>query len=137
MIILMVTLGIIGYVAGWFSEAGEVAQDEFGPRAAVRKYEWFKNKSNSLNAAEKVIKITEGAIEDFKESAGPRGNWTFEDKEEYSRLTTDLRGQKAFFENLKAEYRAACKKANWEIFKDDDEVVKWADEVTSGEITNR
>ncbi len=134
LVIVAAIVFVIGvYVLDWFGEATDVAKEEFGPRAALKKYEWFKNKSNSLSAAEKTIRITDGALTDFKESAGPRDKWTFEDKDEYSRLSTDLRGQKAHFEQLKAEYRAACEKVNWEIFKGDDKVIRWADIVTGAE----
>lgn len=129
-IIFIVALGIIGKGIGWFGEASDVAQREFGASAAVYKYEWFKNKSNSLAAAEKVIQITADASNDFKKSAGDRKNWTFEDKQESSRLNTDLRGQKAHFEQLKAEYRAACLKVNYKVFKGDDKIIRWADELT-------
>jgi len=129
-IIFAAVLAVIGHGLGWFGEAGEVAQREFGAGAAVYKYEWFKDKSNSLVAAEERIKITDQALTDFKESAGEREKWTFEDKDEYSRLTTDLRGQKAHFEQLKAEYRAACLTVNRAVFKGDDKIIRWADELT-------
>lgn len=130
LIIFAATLSIVGYGLGWFGEAGRVARDEFGARAAVYKYEWFKDKSNSLTAAEERIKITESALADFKNDAGARENWTFEDKSQYSRLTTDLRGQKAHFEQLKAEYRAACLKVTRSVFKGDDKIIRWADGLT-------
>lgn len=129
-IIFVVALFVIGYGLRWFGEAGEVARDEFGARAAVYKYEWFKDKSNSLTAAEERIKITEAALADFKNDVGVRENWTFEDKDQYSRLTTDLRGQKAHFEQLKAEYRAACLKVTRAVFKGDDKIIRWADNLT-------
>lgn len=132
-VLVIVIIAVIGYVFGWFGEAATVAREEFGPRAAVKKYEWFKDKSNSLSAAEKRIKITKTALESFKKDAGPRKDWTFEDKDEYSRLTTDLRGQEAHFEQLKAEYRAACEKVHWEVFRGDDKIIRWANEVTGSD----
>ena len=83
-----------------------------------------------MNAAEKQIAITEAAVVQFKTDAGPRTDWTFEDKDELARLTTDLRGQKAYFEQLKADFRAESSKANKSLFKGDDKVIRWADRLT-------
>ena len=40
-VVLFVGLPILGWVMGWFGQAGDVAMEEFGPKAMLDKYEWL------------------------------------------------------------------------------------------------
>ena len=44
-----VALGVFGTTAGVVKEAATVAREEFGPRALLTKYEWFKDASAALD----------------------------------------------------------------------------------------
>ena len=79
---------------------------------------------------EKKVAITDQSMTDFQDlHSKPYDEWTFDDKNEMSRLRTDLRGQKAHFEQLKADLRARAKMANRTIFKGDNKIIKWVDKL--------
>ena len=50
-------LGIFGLVLGWFGEATQVAQEEFGPRAMLQKYEWFKDVAAVLEKSKLTLRF--------------------------------------------------------------------------------
>ena len=119
-------LGIVGFVAGWFGEAADVAREEFGPRAALEKYEWFidtrervrkldvdvTNYSNQLETTEK------NNLSDYGED---RAKWPFDVRTSFNaerdRIQTDVSAIMAQRNNLAAEYNAASDKFNWKMFK--------------------
>src|SRR5690349_10283846 len=57
--IISVGIGMFGYAFGWFGEAAAVAQEEFGPRAALAKYEWFVSQANAIDKMDQDIKLFE------------------------------------------------------------------------------
>jgi len=127
---LVILFGGVGFVFGLFGSAAEVVEKTFDSDNIIYNYEWFHDKAGDLTAAENAIQITQESIDQFKEDVGPRENWTFQDREQYNQLTTDLRGQKVHFEQLKADFRAASEKVNREIFKGDSDIIHWADDLT-------
>lgn len=56
-LVLSVFVSVIGYGLGWFGGAARVAQKEFGPRAALEKYEWFKNAAAQLEKKQADIAV--------------------------------------------------------------------------------
>jgi hypothetical protein len=86
----------------------------------INNYEWFKQQYEDYQAIQTKIGQAEVAANSFKESAGDRSNWTFEDKNEYSRLTSIVDGLKYQAEDIKAEYNAKSKMLNRNIFKTKD-----------------
>ena len=102
--------GVISYGLGWFSEAGKVAQDQFGPAALLKKYEGFKDMSAHLDARLASIKIVEKKVAAME---ADKANWTRPDKEAYYIKVDELAAMKASFNNLAAEYNSEMSKDNY------------------------
>lgn len=99
----------------WFGEAEEVAYDEFGPAAMLKKYGWFKNASAELDKKLADIKVYEGRMTEMNETYKglPRQKWPREDREQYNVWSSELAGVKASYNSLAAEYNAQMVKFNW------------------------
>lgn len=113
--LLVVFIGVIGYGAGWFSEAGDVAQKQFGPSASLVKYEWFKDASNALEAKSKDITVYEERLKSLeKQYEGvARKDWAREDREAYNQQFAEIAGLKASFNRIVREYNSNSEKFNW------------------------
>lgn len=85
---------------------------------AIYNYEWFKRQYEAIQAIQKKITIAHDNVIAFEASAGARKNWTFEDKNEASRLASIEQGLRSQNEDMVAEYNARSKMANRNIFKD-------------------
>ena len=46
---------VLGAGFGWFGEAAQVTREEFGPRAMLGKYEWFKDAAAQLEKKQAVV----------------------------------------------------------------------------------
>lgn len=62
---VVILLGTVGYVGGIFSEGAQVVQQEFGPKASLVKYEWFKDASNALEAKANDIALYENVLKNM------------------------------------------------------------------------
>jgi hypothetical protein len=86
---------------------------------AIYNYEWFKQ---TLSDIEKVQNQYQNAVltySDFKDGLPSlRSEWTFEDKNEDSRLRSVVDGLYNHREELIANYNARAKMANRNIFQD-------------------
>jgi len=122
--------GVFSWVARIASQPAKIVEKTLDADNVIYNYEWFKQTAEDMDVAERRIVITEQAVKDHKEGLPvDRTKWGFEDKEAYSRLTTDLRGQRAFFEQISADFRARSKMANRAIFKGDAKIIQWVDRV--------
>ncbi len=137
-LLITIVFGVLGGVYGIYRfatnpvrQAARIVEKTIDADNVIGNYEWFKQIAEDLDAADKRVQITEQAFIDFKKDMGdtPRKEWSFEDKEQYGRLTTDLRGQKAHLEQMKADFRARSKMANRAIFKGDSKIIRWVDEL--------
>jgi hypothetical protein len=115
MLVLGVVLALIGHVAGWWGDAMEVARDEVGPKALVKKYEWFKDASAQLDRKKADIEVFEGRQkrmdDDYKGKT--RVEWAREDREQYNLWGNETAGLKASYNGLAADYNSAMSKINW------------------------
>jgi hypothetical protein len=117
--ILAAVAGGIGYVFGWFGEGAQVAQQQFGPKAALAKYEHFKDMSAQLDAFNATITANQArakSIEDGYTVDGkllPRTQWSRDDREAYNQIQTEVAGIKGAYNNLAAEYNADMAKFNY------------------------
>ena len=57
-----VLISVIVYGLGWFGETARVTQEEFGPRAMLEKYEWFKDAAAQLEKKQADITVYDGRI---------------------------------------------------------------------------
>ena len=105
----------VGELGWWATEAVGVARDEFGPRAAVRKYEWFKDAWTQLQAREANIKERRAQLASLEAAyAGtPRAQWDRVDKQTWAQISAEISGMVAAYNDLAAEYNASKSKATF------------------------
>jgi len=114
-IAVFIGLAIVSNVLWFAGEANQVAKEEFGPRAMLEKYEWFKDAAAQLDAKVASIEVYEAQMKSMEESYGgePRRNWTRDDREQYNQWSTESMGLKLSYNNLAAEYNSQMAKFNW------------------------
>lgn len=119
-IIILLVFGwiMLSSVLGWGVEAADVAKKEFGPKAALEKYEWFKDASAQLDKKAQDIIIQDLKLKELEASyvGVSRKDWDRIDKQTYSQFSQELAGVKASYNLLAAEYNAAASKFNWKPF---------------------
>lgn len=125
---LSVFIGVIGYGLGWFGEAAKVAQQEFGPEAMLKKYEWFKDAAAQLEKKQADVKVYETRTKsmDVTYKSLPRNKWPREDREQYNVWQSEVAGVKASYNQLAADYNSQMAKFNWR-FANVGELPKGAD----------
>ena len=116
--IVVMAMGVVG-LGGCFgsclSEATQVAQEEFGPRAMLRKYEWFKDAAAQLDKKQADIQVYRSRIQNMKEDyeGVKRRNWPRSDREQFNLWRTEVAGVIASYNGLAAEYNSQMAKFNW------------------------
>jgi hypothetical protein len=83
----------------------------------IYNYEWFKQEWEDYKAISQKVETAEKQKKSFNDEAGTRDKWTFEDKNEYSRLSSILQGLQNQRNDLVATYNARSKMVNRSIFK--------------------
>lgn len=119
--IFLAFIALIGYAFGWFGEAGQVAQEEFGPRASVDKYEYFVETSEVLDAKIMMIEQKKGQIAELEKAyeGMKRNEWTRTDLQSHSQWSQELSGMKISYNNLVAEYNAKSREFTWSQYNTD------------------
>jgi len=112
---IVVVLMIVGRGLSCAGEGLQVAQEEFGPRALLQKYELFKDMAASLDALKADIRVYEGNVAQMSEDyeGTPRKDWDRTDKEQMSQWRAEVAGVKSQFNAVAAEYNAAMAKFNY------------------------
>ena len=112
---VIVLLGVTGYSLGWFKEATEVTREEFGPRALLQKYEWFKDASAQLDKKRVDIRVYEARLEAMEAAYDgiERSDWDRVDKQQGNLWQAELAGVISSYNGLAAEYNAEMSKFNW------------------------
>lgn len=115
LLIALPALVLLGFCMGLIGETAQVAQDEFGPRAALQKYERFKDMSAQLDAKVADIEVFGSRIKtlDAQYQGLPRREWPRDDRENHNLWTLELAGLKASYNRLAAEYNADMSKFNY------------------------
>lgn len=110
-----VVLGVFSTTAGVAHEAATVVREEFGPRALLQKYEWFKDASAALDKKLADVKVYQGRQSAMLASydGAARKTWAREDREQLSIWMSEAAGIKASYNQLAAEYNAKMAKFNW------------------------
>lgn len=85
---------------------------------ALYNYHWFQEKAGEIKTAEQNVAVASSSMTMFKESAGERKNWTFEDKTEDARLRQLFVGSVNYYNGLVNDYNARAKEVDRAIFKD-------------------
>lgn len=114
-----VVFAVVAYALGWIGEAGRTAQEQFGPKAFVQKYEALKNTAASLAAKKKDIEVMEASLDGIRKANGdkPRAEWPRDERQTYQQREAELIGLKMSYNSLAAEYNAAMAKENWRFAK--------------------
>ena len=122
-LVFVVVLLIISWIAGWFSEAADVARGELGPRAMLKKYELFKDRASALESKLASIEVQQAVIDKME---ADKATWQRVDKETYYQRCAELSGMKASYNQLAATYNADMSKENYR-FANVGELPKGAD----------
>lgn len=120
----IVLITLIGMPLGWFTEAAAVAHQEFGPKAALKKYEWFIDQAERINKMEQDVALFEKRLSDVEASyAGygtNRSQWPPDIRIQYNQsrqnASDDLAAIKSQRNSLVQEYNAQSEKFNWQPF---------------------
>lgn len=109
-----VIVALIGLPLGLFSETAQVARAEFGPRASLIKYEWFKDASAQLEKKRADILLYEARLTSFATDYGAqRAGWPRDVREQAAQAGSEYLGVVASYNGLAAEYNANSSKFNW------------------------
>ena len=113
--VLAVLISGVGYVSGWFAETAQVAQDQFGPSAMLKKYEYFKDAAAQLDKKKADVTVYESRLVAMKAMYKDveRIKWPREDREQFNVWASEVAGVKASFNILAADYNAQMAKFNW------------------------
>ena len=88
------------------------------PENAIYNYEWFKRQKEAVIAIRAKEDIAAHAVGSFEAAAGPRKDWTFEDKTEDARLRSIIQGLESQEKDIVAEYNARSAMATRSVFQD-------------------
>ena len=124
-IAISIVIGVTGTIFGWFGEAADVVQEEFGPRTAMDKYEWFIGQASAIEKMDKDISLFESRVESIESSYAGYGEnktqWPIDIRTTYNHEISiardDLVAVISQRNNLVKEYNAASEKFNWAPFK--------------------
>jgi hypothetical protein len=116
-VLIFFGLWVAGSVFGWFGEVAQVAHDEVGPRALLKKYEWFKEAAAQLDAKRANIEAAKQRSKSMASLYGdaPRSKWSREDREQYNLWESEVAGIVSNYNGLAADYNAAHAKLNWKF----------------------
>lgn len=123
----LLVLSGAGYIFGWFGETAQVAQEEFGPRAALQKYEWFIDQANRIEKMDRDISLYDARVKSVDEQYAGYGQdktrWPLDIRTQYNsarqQARDDLVAVASQRNNLVREYNAASEKFNWKVFQTD------------------
>lgn len=90
------------------------------PDNVLANYEWFKRQVQDVKAIDVRLEVSRQTLQRFEASAGSRTAWTFEDKQEHSRLSSIILGLEGQRAAMVAEYNARTQMANRDIFRTND-----------------
>ena len=92
------------------SEAVSVAHEQYGPRAAVVKYEWFKDAAAQLARKQADLTIYE---ENAKRCAVRQV--TRDERDACNTTLSEYTGAKVSYNDLAAQYNSNMSKVNWQF----------------------
>jgi hypothetical protein len=107
----------VACLLGWFTEAAGVARTEFGPKAMLARYNWFKDAAAAIDSRDASIKVYERRFASLKEAyAGKaRTEWSREDREQANLWEQEMAGIISARNALAGEYNSAMAKAQWKF----------------------
>jgi hypothetical protein len=124
-LIAVVALGGVATRAmGWWGEAADVAQKEFGPKAMLKNYEWFVDQASRIDKMDADVALYAQRVKSldgqYASYGADRSLWPPDVRMEYDRKRSqaadDLTSIASQRNNLVREYNAQSEKFNWEPF---------------------
>jgi hypothetical protein len=112
--------GAVALVVTPFWTASGIVQRTANPDNVIQNYEWFKRQVQDVAAIDSRLQASRRALDVYLASAGDRSKWTFEDKQEFSRLNSIILGLEGQRASMVAEYNARSQMANRALFKTSD-----------------
>lgn len=109
-------LNVLGVPLNIVNQGARVINKTVDADNVIYNYEYFKQACEDIEAQNVKIANAETELKNFEASAGVRSEWTFEDKNEHSRLTTNVTGTKNVQQEMVAKYDGRAKMANRAIF---------------------
>lgn len=97
------------------NQAVKVYEKTFDADNMIYNYEYFKQQYQDVLAIDKKITNAKSELDSFV-NLTPRQNWDFQDKQEYSRLVTNLTGLKNVKTEMVSTYNARANMVNRKIF---------------------
>lgn len=94
----------------------DIVQKTYQADNVIYNYHWFQERAGAVKALSDTITQSQDAVVAFETTAGPRKEWTFEDKTEDARLNAVVQGQKAQYNSLSQEYNARAGEADRSLF---------------------
>jgi hypothetical protein len=124
MIAVLALGSIVTRSLGWWGEAADVAQQELGPKAMLKKYEWFVDQASRIDKMDADVALygqRVGSVDAQYASYGPdKSAWPPAIQIQYnhdrSMARDDLMSIVSQRNNLVREYNAQSEKFNWEPF---------------------
>lgn len=117
LIFIGVIFSILSGILGWFGEAAQVARNEFGPQAALTKYEWFKDTAAGLDRKQANIKVYSARLATFDGMS--RKDMDRTDKTQQAQWLAEVAGVKASYNTLASDWNSQISKFNWSMFLGD------------------
>jgi hypothetical protein len=96
-------------------DASDTAFKEFKPSELLKKYEYYKDCSASLDKKIADIQVYDVRVKSLQDEYKgiKRQNWAKEDREQLSIWMSEVAGIKASYNTLAAEYNSAMSKFNY------------------------
>ena len=99
-------------------QAQRVVEKTIDADNVIYNYEWFHQTYEDVQALDRKIEQAKSSLSRFVKEAGPRSDWTFDERQEHDRLNAVLQGLENQRADVVATYNARSKMANRELFKD-------------------
>jgi len=116
-LLLLVVLASVGRLGcNAHEQAQRVVEKTIDADNVIYNYEYFKDQYRAILAMDQKVQIAKDALDKFEKDAGPRKDWDLRDKEEHSRLVSNVTGTENMKKDMVAQYNANASKVNRNIF---------------------
>jgi len=121
-LLIAVIVGGVGYVFGWFGEAASVVKEEFGPRAALEKYEWFVDTAADIRKMDRDVELFKKRLSTAEKECGGKEvevpmPVVVMCTDRVAQARDDLLAVTSQRNGIVREYNAASAKFNWALFQ--------------------
>jgi hypothetical protein len=90
------------------------------PDNAIYNLEWFRTQYHQINATKAQIMVAQEQLDTFVQLNGLLINYNFNQRQEYSRLTTNVSGLKQFCLTTAADYNAHAEMITRRLYQGND-----------------